>query len=98
MTVKTEIKSFASIWDALDLGFEETQNLRLKSQLVMSLAEKIKLESAERGLSQTALAKKYKLSQPVLSWVVTGKLHRFSVASLLKLAGRFGMKIELTFK
>lgn len=94
--VKTDIKGSASIWDALDLGFEETQSLRLKSQLLMALSEKIALEFTERGLSQGRLAKAYKLSQPTLSWIVTGKINRFSVASLLKIASRFGLKIEMT--
>ena len=62
----------------------------------MTLAEKIKLECAKHGLSQTALAKKYKLSQSVLSWIVTGKLERFSVTSLLTVANGFGMKIDIT--
>lgn len=78
----------------LDLGFEseEAENLRVRSELMMELARLIK----RRRLTQNKAAKLFGVTQPRVSDLTRGKIHRFSVDSLIEMLGRAGMRVDVT--
>jgi predicted XRE-type DNA-binding protein len=83
-----------SVFD--DLGFTpaEALELKVKAEIYGELLNYIE----ERGYSQKELGKLLGILQPEVSNLLTGKISRFSVGKLIKLAGRLnlGAKIKLT--
>ncbi len=79
-----------------DLGFdtEEAENLRVRSELMMELSKLVKT----RRLSQDKAAKLFGVTQPRVSDLMRGKIHRFSVDSLIEMLGRAGMRVEISTK
>ena len=80
----------------LDLGFdtEEAENLRVRSELMMELTKLVK----KRRLTQEKAAKLLGVTQPRVSDLTRGKIHRFSVDSLIEMLGRAGMRVHVTTK
>ncbi len=78
----------------LDLGFdtEEAENLRVRSELMMELAKLVK----RRRLTQDKAAKLLGVTQPRVSDLTRGKIHRFSVDSLIEMLGRAGMRVDVS--
>jgi predicted XRE-type DNA-binding protein len=79
-----------------DLGFSETdaENLRVRSDLMISLSKLIK----RRGLTQKQAAKLLGVTQPRVSALLGGKIHLFSVDSLMEMLGRGGARVSVTVK
>lgn len=77
-----------------DLGFdtEEAENLRVRSELMMELSKLVK----RRRLTQEKAAKLLEVTQPRISDLMRGKIHRFSVDSLIEMLGRAGMRVDIT--
>ena len=88
-------KSFPLVWDAIAKTPEEARLISLKASLLSAVAEKIKLEIANTHVSQLEFAKKYRLSQPVISWILNGKLIAFKIDTLIKIALRLGLSLDL---
>ncbi len=78
----------------LDLGFdtEEAENLRVRSELMIELAKLVK----RRRLTQEKAAKLLGVTQPRVSDLTRGKIHRFSVDSLIEMLGRAGMRVDVS--
>ena len=77
-----------------DLGFapEEAAHLRIRADLIIELTKLI----AARGLTQTAAAAFFGVSQPRISDLVHGKIERFSIDTLIAMLGRAGIAVEFT--
>jgi predicted XRE-type DNA-binding protein len=77
-----------------DIGFspEEAANLRLRSELMIGIARLIE----DRGLSQRNAARLLGVTQPRVSDLVRGKIHRFSVESLLVMLHRAGVRASVS--
>lgn len=75
-----------------DLGFapEEALNLKVRSDLMIEISKMIE----EQGLTQTAAAKVFKVTQPRISDLVRGKVDRFSVDSLIEMLGHAGANVS----
>lgn len=75
-----------------DLGFspEEAQNLKVRSDLMIELSKLIEA----RGLTQVAAAKLLGVTQPRISDLVRGKIHRFSVDTLIEMLGHAGATVS----
>lgn len=79
-----------------DLGFasEEAANLRIRADLMIELSKLIDV----RGLTQTAAASLFGVSQPRVSDLINGKIDRFSIDTLVAMLGRAGIGIKFTTK
>lgn len=77
-----------------DLGFsaEESENLRLRSELMIRLTRIFN----DRGLTQADAARMLGITQPRVSDLVRGKIARFSLDTLVSLLGRAGMRVTVT--
>ena len=80
----------------LDLGFAPgaAAHLLLRSQLMIE-AEKL---IERRGLTQTAAAKVFGVSQPRVSDLHRGRIDRFSLDALVELLARAGMTVDFVVR
>ena len=76
-----------------DLGFSgaEAATFQLRSQLMTELIDR--LDIAE--LKQADAAQRLGVSQPRISDLMRGKIHRFSVDMLVTLLGKMGAEVRL---
>ena len=72
---------FTSVWDALEDDPVRQENLKLRSALMMEIAERIK----DRGLTQIQAAEVLHITQPRVSALLQGKISDFRRDSLVDL-------------
>jgi predicted XRE-type DNA-binding protein len=79
-----------------DLGFSpaEARNLHMRSQMMTALRKFIEKE----GLTQSAAAKRLKVSQPRISDLTRGKISRFSLDTLVNMLTDAGVEVDLRIK
>lgn len=79
-----------------DLGYspEDADNLRVRSELMISLTKLIE----SRGLTQAQAAKLLGVSQPRISDLMRGKIQLFSVDGLIEMLGHAGAQVSFVVK
>ena len=82
---------FASVWDALEDDPVRVENLKLRSALMIEIAERI----MQRGLTQTQAAEVLHITQPRVSALLKGKINDFRLDSLVDMAHRLGMQVSI---
>jgi len=77
-----------------DLGFERevSENLRIRSDLMMELSELIE----RRGWTQAQAAEVMGVSQPRISNLVRGKIDLFSIDTLIAMLGSAGVRVRVS--
>ncbi len=83
--------AFASVWDALEDAPALAENMKLRSSLMLALKEHI----AKEGLTQSAAAKKFGVTQPRISDLLRGKIDLFSIDTLVNMLATAGVHLEL---
>ncbi len=63
-----DIQHFDNVWDALEDDPIKAENLKLRSQLMIAISERI----AEKGLNQTEAARRLNITQPRVSALLQG--------------------------
>ena len=76
-----------------DLGFsrEESENLKIRSNLMMRLSRLIEA----RKLTQAQAATLFGVTQPRVSDLVRGKIDRFSIDTLVAMLGHAGVRVQI---
>jgi predicted XRE-type DNA-binding protein len=76
-----------------DLGFpsEEAEYLKIRSSLMIHLRKTIEA----KGMKQAEAAKLLGVTQPRVSDLYKGKIHLFSIDTLVDMLGRAGVHIKL---
>jgi predicted XRE-type DNA-binding protein len=69
---------FTSVWDALEDDPVRQENLKLRSALMIEIAERIK----EEGLTQTQAAEVLHITQPRVSALLKGKIFAWTAWSI----------------
>ena len=82
---------FTSVWDALEDDPVRQENLKLRSALMIEIAERIK----EDGLTQKQAAEVLHITQPRVSALLNGKINSFRLDSLVDMAHRLGMHVSI---
>lgn len=85
-------RSSGNVFRDLGFGEEEAENLRVRSQLMMSLERFIE----EHDLKQTEAAELFGVSQPRISDLVNGKIGKFSVDTLINMHAKAGMHVQVS--
>lgn len=80
----------------LDVGFPapEAANLRVRADLMIELIRVVR----SKRLTQTAAAKLFRVSQPRVSDLMTGKVDRFSIDALVEMLAHAGRRVEMSTK
>ena len=82
---------FNSVWEALEDDPVRQENLKLRSALMMEIAEQIR----DQGLTQTQAAQVLHITQPRVSALLKGKISNFRLDSLVDIAHRLGMHVSI---
>lgn len=84
-------KQFESVWDALEDDPIRRENLKLRSGLMIVIAEAINA----RKLKQMEAAKLMQITQPRVSALLKGKLEEFRLDTLVDIAHRLGLHVSI---
>jgi predicted XRE-type DNA-binding protein len=84
-------KRFKSVWEALEDDPVRAENLKLRSVLMIEIAERIK----KQELTQTQAADILQITQPRVSALLKGKINDFRLDSLVDIAHRLGLHVSL---
>jgi predicted XRE-type DNA-binding protein len=79
-----------------DLGFseEKAEHLVIRADLLIQIQKVV----TARRLKQSQLAKLLQVSQPRVSDLLRGRLHLFSIETLIDILGRLGVQVRLVVK
>jgi predicted XRE-type DNA-binding protein len=84
-------KAYKSVWDAIEDDPAQAANMKHRSRLMMAISEHIK----SQGLTQTAAAKLFAVSQPRISDLKRGKIGLFSIDTLVAMLSAAGIGIDI---
>lgn len=80
-----------SVWDALEDDVSLAENLKLRSALMMAIAEYV----AESGLTQTEAARQLGTTQPRLNDVIKGRIDKCTVDRLVNMLSQAGFRVDM---
>ncbi|MDZ7790726.1 MAG: XRE family transcriptional regulator [Xanthomonadales bacterium] len=87
-----DTEAFENVWDAIAREPEQAENMRMRSALMRALRDRIQAQ----GWTQSEAARRLGVSQPRISDLMRGKLSRFSLDGLVRLAAAAGLRINLS--
>lgn len=82
---------FESVWDAFEDTPEASENMRLRSELMMVLTDRIRSEN----LTQAQAATLFGVTQPRVSDLMRGKIALFGLDTLVNMATKAGLHVAL---
>ena len=82
---------FDNVWSALEDDPIRVENLKMRSALLIKIAEQIK----SRQLTQQKAAEILRITQPRVSALLSGKINDFRLDSLVDMAHRLGLHVTL---
>jgi len=82
---------FGSVWDALSDTPEQAANLKARSELLISIRERVKSWS----VSQEDAAKRLGLTRGGLNDLLHGRLDKFSLDALVNIATAAGFSLHI---
>jgi predicted XRE-type DNA-binding protein len=84
-------KTFANVWDALSDSPEEAATMKIRSDVMIAINDTIRAWNT----TQAQAASRLGVTQPRLNDLLQGKINKFSLDTLLTLAGRAGLKVKI---
>jgi len=87
-------ESFRDIWEAIEPNPVEAMNLRMRSDLMSALIDRVR----DWNITQKEAAKRLGVTQPRLNMLLKGRFNEFSLDALIALLGPAGLEIEFTVK
>jgi predicted XRE-type DNA-binding protein len=91
MTEQIPEPVFASVWDALEDSPAEAANMRLRSELMIALQQVV----TSWGVTQAEAARRLDVTQPRLNDLLRGRIGKFSLDALIRLAARAGLEVRM---
>ena len=85
-------KEFASVWDAIEDTPQQAASMRARAELLMALQEWVK------GRTQVEAARTLGVTQPRMSDLARGRIHLFSLDTLMDMATTAGLSPAITVK
>jgi predicted XRE-type DNA-binding protein len=82
---------FVSVWDAIEDTPAEAENMKLRSTLMMALEDHIRAQ----GWTQVEAARRLGVTQPRVSDLLRGKIHRFGLDTLVNMVVAAGLHVEM---
>ena len=84
-------KRFKSVWDAIEDTPGEAANMKTRSALMMAISGHI----TQQGWSQAEAATALGVTQPRVSDLMRGKVHLFSIDTLVNMLAGAGFRVEM---
>lgn len=85
------VRSSGDVYEDLGLSPEEAEHLKARSELMIALKQVIE----DRGLTQTAAAELFGVTQPRISNLMRGRIDLFSVDTLISMLAHVGIRVKL---
>jgi len=87
-------KTFANVWDALSDSPEQAATMKIRSDVMIAIHDAVRAWD----ITQARAARRLGVTQPRLNDLLQGKINKFSLDTLLTLAGRAGLKVKINIK
>jgi predicted XRE-type DNA-binding protein len=87
-------KTFTNVWDALSDSPEEAATMKIRSDVMIAIHDAVRAWDT----TQARAASRLGVTQPRLNDLLQGKINKFSLDTLLTLAGRAGLKVKINIK
>jgi predicted XRE-type DNA-binding protein len=87
-------KSSGNVFRDLGLGPKASENLLVRAQLMTEIEKFIQKES----ITQAKAAKLFGVTQPRISDLIRGKIHLFSVDTLIEMLSHAGMIVDIRIR
>lgn len=87
----TKLTEYDSIWDALEDDPIKAENMKIRSDLLITVNQKINSE----GFTQTQAARILGVTQPRISALSQGKIEQFRLDTLVNFALKLGLHVDL---
>ena len=87
-------KTFANVWDALSDSPEQAATMKIRSDVMIAIHDAVRAWDT----TQAKAASRLGVTQPRLNDLLQGKINKFSLDTLLILAGRAGLKVKINIK
>ena len=84
-------QQFESVWDAVEDSAAEAENMRVRSALMMALDRRIK----SSRMTQLEAARLFGVTQPRISDLTRGKIHRFRIDALVNMLASAGLRAKI---
>ena len=84
-------QKFNSVWEALEDDPIRMQNMKLRSELMIQIGEKLR----SLGVTQTKASKILCISQPRVCALLQGKIDRYRLDSLIDMAHRLKLNVSI---
>ena len=84
-------QEFANVWDALTDTPEEAANMTMRSSLMIAIQQKV----GGWKVTQAEAARRLRMTQPRLNDLLRNKIDKFSLDTLIGLAGVAGIAVRL---
>jgi len=85
------MNEFNSVWDVLEDDPIIAENMKLRSTLLRAITTAIR----SKNLSQTEITKLLHITQPRVSALLQGKIEDFRLDTLVNIAHRLGLQVNL---
>ncbi|UTV55976.1 helix-turn-helix domain-containing protein [Burkholderia arboris] len=82
---------YTNVWDAIEGQPAEAENMKLRSELMIALRQRI----AQLELSQVQAAQRLGVTQPRVSDLLRGKINLFGLDALVNMAAAVGLRVDL---
>ncbi len=82
---------YRSVFDDIARSAEEAENLKIRAQLLDSLIDYVE----QRGLSQTEAAARFGTTQPRVSYLLNGKISKFTIDALINMHAHAGIPVRV---
>lgn len=86
-----ERQSFDNVWDALEDSPADAAHMAMRSNLLIAIEQEVR----SWNVTQTEAAKRLGLTQPRLNDLLKGKITKFSLDTLIEIAGHAGLTVRL---
>ena len=87
-------RQFASVWDAIEDTPRKAASMRARSELLIALQEWVKAKNK----TQVEAAKILGVTQPRMSDLARGRIHLFSLDTLMDMAMNAGLSPHITIR
>lgn len=80
-----------SVWDDIAESKEEAENLKVRAALMRVIRDRV----IDKGWTQTTAAEHLGITQPRVSDLFRGKIHKFSLDALVSMGSKVGVSLSL---
>ena len=91
MMTKRKRQRFVNVWDALEDTPGKAANMTMRSDLLIALRQRI----GSWKVTQAEAARRLQITRPRLNDLLRGRITKFSLETLITLAGRADIHVRL---